>query len=95
MKVYASVKFMGAEINVSPKDNKTYHKVGFMQGLESRIFYVDQKTYDILAGVVVGTELDVMINISDRDGKTYFSLEDYQIKSADKAKVTNIAQKVG
>ncbi|MEM0173557.1 MAG: hypothetical protein QXI16_03510 [Sulfolobaceae archaeon] len=79
MKLNGKVKYMGSEHGISNKDGKPYYKVGLMQGLESKVFYVDQKTYDNLYSVNVGTDMDINIDINEYNGKTYFSLVDYQI----------------
>jgi hypothetical protein len=79
MKVKGSFNFMGAEKQQSRDGKETYHKIGLMQGLNSKIFYIDQVAFERYSNIPVSASVDVDLSISERDGKTYYQIDDLQV----------------
>lgn len=84
MKFNADVKMMGVEHG--QYEGKPWWKVGLMQGIESKVFYLDQEDYDKLYDVEPGADLIIKVEINSKDGKTYFKLVDYTLLQPVKVK---------
>ena len=72
--------FLGVEKS-APDAARSWTRVGLVQGLESRIFYLSD---DSLAskieklGLKASQQVEATISIKDSKGRTYFSLEDIE-----------------
>lgn len=88
MKFYGQAKFMGSDNGITKNEGKKYFKVGFMQGLESQIVYVDEDTYGKYQNIPAGADIDIIVNVQCRGDKTYFSIIDLQVVTSGKAKVS-------
>ena len=81
MRVKGSFLFMGTEASKSRDEKKqeTYYKIGLMQGIQSKIFYVDELLFKKLEIIPVGAPVDVDLTITERDQKTFYQINDLQV----------------
>lgn len=83
MKLAGQFLFMGTEKTESQDGKKYFYKVGLMQGLESKKFYVDQVTFERYQNIPIATQVDADIDIKEgKEGKVFFELCEVQVLSA-------------
>lgn len=76
---------MGTDVTQSRDSKNTYYKLGLMQGLYSKVFYIEKQVFDKYANIPVGADVDVSMDITEKDGKTYYQLVDLQVVTQRKA----------
>lgn len=85
MKLNGNFLFMGVEKQESRPNDKgqkeIFYKVGLMQGLQSKTFYVDEIGYKKYETIPVASPVYADIEINDRDGKTYYQLHELKVVS--------------
>jgi hypothetical protein len=82
MRLKGQFIFMGTEIQTSNDGKTDYYKIGLAQGISSKIFYVEKHDYEKYQGIPSATNVDVEIQITERDGKSYYKILDLQIVQA-------------
>jgi hypothetical protein len=79
MKLSGKFLFMGVETQQSQDGKNTYHKIGLMQGLQSKVFYVDEIKFKSYQNIPVSAPVSADVEITERDGKTYYKINDLQV----------------
>jgi hypothetical protein len=82
MKLNGNFLFMGAEKSENREKKETYYKIGLMQGLQSRTFYVDEVNFNKYEQFTVASPVYADIEINERDSKTYYQLNGLKIVSS-------------
>lgn len=93
MRFNANVMLMGVEFGQqrdfnNPSQMKDYWKVGLMQGISSKVFNISQEDYCKFYDMAPGTNLSIVCDFNEVNGRTYLKLEDYELigKSKDVTK---------
>lgn len=81
MKLNGNFLFMGVEKSENKEKKEMYYKVGLMQGLQSKTFYVDEIGYKKYETIPVASPVYADIEVNDRESKTYYQLHDLKVVS--------------